>query len=319
MGKATERIQEIGILPVAVLTSPEQSKPFADALCSGGIPCIEVLARAEGAFERMQEMKAAHPEMVVGAGTVLTVAQAEAAINAGADFIVSPGFLPEMLAYCQKRGVDLVPGCTSASEIQVAYNAGLRVVKFFPTKSCGDLPAMKDLSGPFGGLTFLPTGGITFDNLDLYMKSPYIAAAGGSFVGTRDMLDKGEYAEIEARCRRARLASVGFELAHVGINHASREESQKTVKLLCALLGVAPVEHSKCTFAGTVFECNDFEGPGEKGHVGFRTRSIRRAMAWVKDQGFTVDEQYNKYDAKGNVSCFYVKEQIAGFAIHFVK
>ena len=319
MGKATERILEIGIVPVANITNPEWSVPLANALCNGGIPVIEVLARSEGAFERMQEMKKAHPEMLVGAGTVLTVAQAEQAINAGADFIVSPGFLPEMLIYCQSRGVDLMPGCATASEIQQAYNAGLRVVKFFPTKACGDLPAMKDLSGPFSGIQFLPTGGINFDNLDQYMKSPVIAAAGGSFVGSKDVLAKGDFALIEQLSRKARKISLGFQLAHVGINHASKEESQKTVKFLCSLLGLDPVEHSKCTFAGSWFECNDFQGPGKNGHIGIRTFSIIRAMAWVKEQGLEIDESLNKYDAKGNVTCFYLKDEIAGFAIHFVK
>lgn len=317
MGKATDRIQQIGILPVAILDDPALTAPLANALCRGGIPCMEVLFRSKGALERMKEMKAARPEMFVGAGTILFVEQAAEAIDNGADFIVSPGFDPEMLALCQSRGVDLIPGCTSASEVQQAYKAGLRVVKYFPSKNLGGLPAIEDLAGPFAGMKFLPTGGITIDELPAFMSSPAIAAVGGSFVGTRLTLERGDFAEIEARCRLCMSYSLGFELAHIGLNHGSREEARQTAELLCGLLSVTPTEQDDCIRAGDWFECG--KGPGERGHVGFRTNSVMRALAWARFRGLEIDERYSRYDESGELTDFCLKQQIAGFAIHFMQ
>ena len=321
MGKeqVIQRIMEIGVLPVANIKKQEWAEPLAGALCSGGIPTIEVLARSEGAFEAMERMTRAQPQLLAGAGTIITRSQAAEAIAAGADFIVSPGYSADIVELCMEKDVAVVPGCTSASELQQAYAAGLRFVKFFPTQAAGGLAAMKDLTGPFPGVRFLPTGGITLDTLGEYLSSSVIGACGGSFVAPKELLERGEFEAIAARCRQARAISLGFTLAHVGVNHASREEAEKTAKLFASIFCMPVIEHSACLFAGTAMECNDFEGPGQKGHIGIRTTSMRRACAWLRELGVELREDCRKYNDKGELTCVYLKQEIGGFAIHVVQ
>lgn len=317
--QAANRIMQLGILPVIHIREPQWAEPLAQALIAGGIPAIEILARSEGALDILHHMKQAHPEMTVGAGTIMTVADAEAAVRAGADFIVSPGYDQAMVDACAAWGVSIVPGCTTATELQKAYVSGLRLVKFFPTEAAGGLKAMSDFSGPFAGMKFLPTGGISLDNLESYLSSDRIGACGGSFVAPKDCLERGDFAAITEKCRQARRAALGFRLAHIGINHSDHEEASRTAELLCRLFALPPVRHSKCTFAGTAVECNDFMGPGQKGHIGFQTHSMPRALAWLEDQGVALMEDNRKYDKDGNLSCVYLRDEIAGFAIHIVK
>lgn len=317
--QAIQRILEIGVLPVANIKKPEWAQPLAKAMCDGGIPAIEVLARSQGAFEAMRCMKASQPDMLVGAGTILTCAQAAEAIDAGADFIVSPGFDPELVELCLKRDVAVIPGCTSASEIQQAYNAGLRLLKFFPAQAAGGLAAMKDFAGPFQGLQFLPTGGITLDTLGELLASSVIGACGGSFVAPAELLAREDFQSITERCRQARKIALGFTLAHVGINHASRAESEQTAKCFASLFCMPTIEHSACVFAGSAMECNDFMGPGERGHIGVRTTSMLRACAWLRGNHVELREDYRKYNAAGKLTCVYLKQEIGGFAIHVVQ
>lgn len=316
MKHAVQRILELGILPVIHVQDPAWTDPLAQALIDGGIPAIEVLARSEGALEVVRRMKQAHPEMTVGAGTILSVERAREAVQAGADFIVSPGYDQAMVDACSAWKVPFIPGCSTATELQQAYVSGLRLVKFFPTEAAGGRKAMEDFAGPFAGMKFLPTGGISLDNLAHYLSSDKIGACGGSFVAPKDCLMQGDFSAVTERCRRARREALGFRLAHVGINHGSREEAERTASLFCALFGMELVEHAQCSFAGTAVECNAFQGPGEKGHIGFRTWSMPRALAWLEEQGVQWREDYRKYDADGALTCVYLKEEIAGFAVH---
>ena len=319
MSNALDRILGLGILPVIHVKDPAWAEPLAQALIDGGLPAIEILVRSEGALDILRTMKQNHPEMTVGAGTIMTIEMAEAAVKAGADFIVSPGYEQEMVDACNRWGVPIVPGCSTSTEIQRAYVSGLRLVKFFPTMAAGGLKAMTDFAGPLSGMKFLPTGGISLDNLETYLASDTIGACGGSFVAPKATLEQGDWASVVEKCRKARQAALGFRLAHVGINHGSQEEARKTAELFCRLFALAPTVHPACTFAGTAIECNDFMGPGEKGHIGFRTFSMTRALAWLADQGVALREDFRKYDSSGNLNCVYLKDEIAGFAVHIVK
>lgn len=319
MNRATDRIMELGILPVIHVKDPAWQEPLAQALIDGGLPAIEVLCRSESALDILKSMKQNHPEMTVGAGTVMTVEMAEAAVKAGADFIVSPGYDQQMIDTCKSWGIPVIPGCSTSTELQRAYVSGLRLVKFFPTETAGGIKAMSDFAGPFKGMKFLPTGGISLDNLESYLSSNVIGACGGSFVAPKATLEQGDWAAVTEKCRKARQAALGFRLAHIGINHGSEAEGRQTADLLCRLLNMAPVAHKACTFAGTAVECNYFMGPGEKGHIGFRTYSMTRALAWLTEQGAALREDFRKYDSDGNLSCVYLRDDIAGFAIHIVK
>lgn len=203
MDNISSIMEQYGVLPVINITDPAQALPLADALCEGGLPLLEVTLRSDCSLEAIRRIKAAKPEMLVGAGTVLTGQAVDDALAAGADYIVSPGFDPELADYCKAKGVLMVPGCATPSEIQLAVKRGLTVLKFFPAELGGGVAAIKLISGPFPMVRFLPTGGITMDNLGDYLATGKVIACGGSFMATAAQLKAGDYAGIAASCRKA--------------------------------------------------------------------------------------------------------------------
>ena len=191
-----KKIEELGIVPVVVLQDIKDAKPLAQALCEGGLPCAEVTFRTEAAEESIRIMTEAFPQMLVGAGTVLTKAQVDAAVEAGAKFIVSPGFDPEIVDYCLEKQIPVFPGCITPSEIAQAVKRGLRVVKFFPAEQFGGVAAIKALSAPYVGLKFMPTGGVSAANLKDYFGCKSIIACVGSWMVKGDLIVAGKFDEI---------------------------------------------------------------------------------------------------------------------------
>lgn len=191
-----KRIEELGIVPVVVLQDTKDAKPLAEALCDGGLPCAEVTFRTEAAEESIRIMTEAFPQMLVGAGTVLTTAQVDAAVAAGAKFIVSPGFDPEIVDYCLDKQIPVFPGCITPSEIAQAVKRGLRVVKFFPAQQFGGVATIKALSAPYVGLKFMPTGGVSAANLKDYFGCKSVIACGGSWMVKGDLIAAGKFDEI---------------------------------------------------------------------------------------------------------------------------
>lgn len=204
MNEMNERISRIGVVPVIKLNHPERdAAPLARALCEGGIPAAEVTFRAAGADVAIRRMKEACPEMIVGAGTVLTTEQVDRAKQAGAEFIVSPGFDAELVAYAQHSGLPVYPGCTTATDYQAALKLGLEVLKFFPAEQSGGLAKIKALSAPFPMFKVMPTGGISLKNLKEYLSCPVVAACGGSYMVAADLIDGQKWDEIIDLCRRS--------------------------------------------------------------------------------------------------------------------
>ena len=175
------RISEIGVVPVIKLSNPERdAAPLAKALTAGGVPVAEVTFRAAGADTAIRLMKEACPDMLVGAGTVLTTEHVDKAMAAGAEFIVTPGFDPELCAYCAEKGIAIYPGCTTPTDYHAALKFGLKVLKFFPAEQSGGLAKIKAMSAPFPMFKVMPTGGISLKNLKEYLSCPVICACGGS-------------------------------------------------------------------------------------------------------------------------------------------
>ena len=205
MNDLNRRISGIGVVPVIKLNHPERdAAALAKALCEGGVPVAEVTFRAEGADRAIRLMKEARPDMIVGAGTVLTVEQVDRAVDAGAEFIISPGFDPELVAYCLKKGVAVYPGCTTPTDYQAALKFGLEVLKFFPAEQSGGLAKIKAMSAPFPMFRVMPTGGISLKNLKEYLSCPVVAACGGSYMVTADLIDNQRWDEIVDLCRKSR-------------------------------------------------------------------------------------------------------------------
>lgn len=204
MSDVNKRIEEIGVVPVIKLTNPERdARPLADALCEGGLPVAEVTFRAQGADTAIRLMKEAHPEMLVGAGTVLTAEHVDKALAAGAEFIVTPGFDGELVQYCQEKGIAIFPGCTTPTDYHAAYKFGLEVLKFFPAEQSGGLAKIKAMNAPFPMFKVMPTGGISLKNLKEYLSAPVICACGGSYMVTADLIENQKWDEIIDICKQS--------------------------------------------------------------------------------------------------------------------
>ena len=204
MNVMNEKISAIGVVPVIKLNHPERdAAKLGKALSAGGVPVAEITFRAAGADTAIKLMKEACPDMLVGAGTVTTTAQIDKVIAAGGDFIVSPGFDPELVAYAQEKNIPIFPGCTTASEYQQALKFGLELIKFFPSEQSGGLAKIKALAAPFPQFKVMPTGGISLKNLADYIKAPVIAACGGSYMVTADLIDNNKWDEITELCKKS--------------------------------------------------------------------------------------------------------------------
>ena len=203
MNAVLEKIEKIGIVPVVVLNDAKDAEPLAKALCNGGLPCAEVTFRTEAAEESIRIMTEKFPEMLVGAGTVLTTEQVDRAVAAGAKFIVSPGLNPVTVKYCQAKGVPVIPGIMTPSEIELALSLGLTEVKFFPAEAAGGVKMIKALSAPYGNVRFMPTGGISPANMEDYLSFPKVFACGGSWMVKKDLIQAGAFDRITELCRQA--------------------------------------------------------------------------------------------------------------------
>ena len=203
MNETLEKLGQYGIVPVVVLNDSKDAEPLADALCEGGLACAEVTFRTEAAAESIKIMSEKHPEMLVGAGTVLTVEQVGTAVAAGAKFIVSPGLNPEVVKYCLDKNIAITPGVVTPSEMEQAIELGLNIVKFFPAEPSGGLSMIKAVSAPYTMLKFMPTGGINPGNVKEYLKSDKIFACGGSWMVKGDLVDAGDFDKIKELTKEA--------------------------------------------------------------------------------------------------------------------
>ena len=302
-----ETISKIGIVPVVKLDDAKDAAPLADALCKGGLPCAEVTFRTAAAAEAISIMTKAHPDMVVGAGTVLTTDQVDQAVEAGAKFIVSPGLNP------------ITPGTNSPSEIETAIEFGLEVVKFFPAEQSGGIAKIKAMAAPYVNMKFMPIGGINAKNLISYLDFPKVIACGGSWMVPGDLIANGEFDKIEELTREAVKTMLGFEIAHVGVNTASEADAIKAAERFGFIFGMPVKNGNSSVFAGSAVEFMKEPYLGKNGHIAIRTNYIERAVNYLSTVlGVEFDESSAKRDAKGALKAIYMKEEIGGFAVHLV-
>jgi len=203
-----ERLKKSIIVPVVVIDDEKNAVETANALLEGGIDVMEITFRTKAAPMAINAVAQNCPDMLVGAGTILNLEQCKLAVEMGAKFIVSPGFDPTVVAWCVEHNIAVTPGCVTPSEISQAVNMGLEVVKFFPANVYGGLNAMKNLSAPFGGIKFMPTGGINTSNIKEYVDAPFIHAVGGSWICPKDEISTRNFKKITALCKEARTAAM---------------------------------------------------------------------------------------------------------------
>ena len=313
-----ERVAMAGVIPVIKIEDPAYAVPLANAIMAGGIRTIEVTVRNDTAFESIRLIHENVPGMMVGACTILTPEMVDQAQAAGADYIVAPGLNLPTVRRCKELDLPIVPGCVTPSEIQTAIDEGLKVLKFFPAGTLGGVEALKLMAGPFPGVKFVPTGGITFDNLGEYLSCKAIAACGGSFMAKADLIKANAWDQITENCRKAVNLALGFRLVHVGINHETEEEASAAAARLANLFCLPVRNCSKSVFADPYVENMKFKFYGEKGHIGFKTNSLDRAVKYLRTVGVEFNEESCQYDAAGKLTCIYLKEEVGGFAIHLV-
>lgn len=319
MNPVIEEISKIGIVPVIALDDAKDAEPLAKALCKGGLPCAEVTFRTAAAEESIRIMSEKFPELLVGAGTVLTTEQVDRAVGAGAKFIVSPGLNPKVVAYCTSKNIPVVPGCSNPSDVEQAIELGLDVVKFFPAEAAGGLKMIKAMSAPYTSVKFMPTGGINADNVIEYLNFGKIVACGGSWMVSKDLVAAGEFDKIENLTRAAVEKMLGFELKHIGINETDENAADKTASQFESIFGFAKKTGNSSVFAGSGIEVMKAPYLGANGHIAIGTNYIERAVYHLEKRGVEFDRSTEKRDAKGNLKAIYIKGEISGFAVHLVQ
>ena len=317
MTELEKRIENLTLIPVIRLDRVEDAAPLAKALSEGGLPVAEVTFRTACAADAIREMKRACPDMLVGAGTVLIAEQVDAAIEAGAEFIVSPGLNPDVVEYCLEKEIPVIPGCATPSEVEAAISYGLTTVKFFPAEAAGGVKMIRAMSAPYSGIRFMPTGGITLENIGSYLACPAVLACGGSFTVSDTDLKNGDFAAIREKTAEALKKIFDFKLYHVGISACDPEKAARDVALLSTLFGQPVREFPGAYFYGDWFEVIKECGRGEHGsHIGISTPHIDRAVAYFERLGYEFAYETAGRDEKGNLTVIYFKENILGFAFH---
>ncbi len=307
----TENIHNIGIVPVVVINNEESAVGLAKALVKGGLPTAEVTYRTAAAEGAIKRMVAEVPEIIVGAGTITSVEMAQSAVNAGAKYLVSPGFNPKVVQWCLDNNVTIFPGVTSPTQIEQAMEMGLETVKFFPAEAAGGIPMLKSFSSPYSKIKFMPTGGISENNVNDYLKLKNVIACGGSWICPSDLIDNGEFDKIEEFCKKAVAKMHGFKLLHVGVNSKDEQEAENTAKMFSIMFNLPISDKGAALFAGDMVEIVKKPFLGKNGHIAIGVNDMSRAVAYFEANGF-------KFREEGYVPniAIYFEQEIGGFAIH---
>lgn len=313
-----EMIQKLslaGLVPVIKVEDAADAVPLCKALSEGGLPVAEITFRSDAAEESIRRVHQELPQVMLGAGTVLTTQQVDRAVAAGAAYIVSPGLNPAVVKHCQEKGIPIVPGCANPSDIEVALSLGLTTIKFFPAEALGGLAMIKALSGPFGNVTFLPTGGVNQKNLNDYLGFSKVLACGGSWMVPEDAVKAKDWDRIRELTRNAVNAMLGLELIHVGLNVGTPEQAAEVAQTLSRLLGWPVKDGNSSMFVGEGFELMKKTGRGALGHVAIGCNNLPRAQWHLEQRGFAFAPE-SAAIKDGKLKAIYLKDDIAGFAFH---
>ncbi len=319
MNQLIKQISDIGIIPVIAFNSVDEAVPLCKALAAGGLPAAEVTFRTACAEDCIKIINREVPEMLLGAGTVLTVDQADRAMAAGAKFIVAPGYDPKVTQHVIDKGGIMMPGTASAGEMQQAMNQGCECVKFFPAEANGGVAMLKNIGAALKSAKWMCTGGVNAKNVNDYLGYEQIIAVGGTWMCKSDKIKASAWDEITAMCKEAVKTMLGFKLAHIGVNCADEAEAEKTAKAFCALFGLEYKAGNSSIFAGSAVECMKKPYLGKNGHIAIGANSVERAIYHLGRQGVEFNEASRKTDAKGGTTAIYLKDEICGFAVHLVK
>lgn len=315
-----DRISLAGLVPVVVIDSADDAVLAARALLAAGLDIMEITLRTDAGIAAIKAVSANCPEMLVGAGTVLSTDQCRAAAEAGASFIVSPGLDLEIVAWCADHQVAVTPGCVTPTEITAALKAGLRSLKFFPASVFGGVNALKNLHAPFqsAGLKFIPTGGINNENLAEYADKSFISAIGGGWLCSPEAIRKRDFQAITRETRLAIDLLLGFAVEHIGLNQDGPAAARAVGMALNQAFSLPFSENPNSVYASDKIEVLKQAYLGRFGHIGIRTHNVGRAVNYLARRGFAIDPATARYQA-GVMNFVYLEQEIGGFAIHLMQ
>ena len=319
MNPILEKVYQIGIVPVIAFNSVDEALPLCKALADGGLPAAEVTFRTACAEECIRKIHDEMPEMLLGAGTVLTTDQADRAIAAGASFIVAPGFDPNFTKHVLDKGCLMMPGTASSGEMQQAMNMGCEVVKYFPAEANGGVAMLKNIGAALKTAKWMCTGGVNAKNVNDYLGYDQIIAVGGTWMCKSDVIKAGQWDKITAMCQEAVDVMLGLELAHIGINSENEEEALATANMLSSLLSKKVAVGNSSVFVGNKeFEIMKKPGRGKNGHIAIACNNVDRAIYHLTRRGVKFDLSSMVTKNGKNTAC-YLADEVAGFAIHLVQ
>ncbi len=318
MNNVLKKIGDIGLVPVVVIDNANLAMPAAKALIDGGLDIMEITMRTEQGITAIKKVKEAYPDMLIGAGTVLSIEKAKESVDAGAEFIVSPGLNLELVEWCQNKKVAITPGAVTPTEIQQALKFNLTILKFFPGNIFGGIEGCKALYGPYRMVKFIPTGGVNKENLAEFASKPYIHAIGGSWLCKPADINNKNFGKITRIVKESIDILLGFELAHIGINTESEKESLAIAKMFTDTFGFNLKKGNSSNFSGTGIEVNKSKGPGTMGHIAIKTNSIARAAYYLGKKGYKVDWSTRK-GTEQKIVTVYLENEIGGFAVHLLQ
>ena len=315
MNAVIQTLSRIGIVPVIAIDDASKAVPLAKALAAGGLNAAEITFRTPAGEEALRQIAREMPEMLVGAGTVLTREQVDRAADAGARFLVSPGFHSEVTEYALSKGLLMLPGTAPPGELEQAMAVGLEIVKFFPAEQNGGVAKLKALAGPYPNLRWMPTGGINVKNMMDYLSFDRVPFCGGTWMVKKELIQQERWEEITAICREAVKTMLGLELGHIGINDTSPESAERTAEAFAALLGLEHKPGANSDFAGKCVEVLKKPGRGKNGHIAIACSNVDRAEYHLARRGYRFLEETRITDALGT-RVIYLDLELGGFAIH---
>lgn len=318
MNEVLKRMETTGIVPVVVIENSGKAAAAAKAMLAGGVDIMEITLRTSAGLESIKEVAKKCPETLVGAGTVLALDQCKESVENGARFIVSPGYNARVVDWCLENDIVVIPGCVTPTEITAAIERGLDILKFFPANVYGGLSAMKALAGPFGNIKFIPTGGVSAQNLGEFISASFIHAVGGSWICAKEDISSGSFDKITALCAEARQIILGFEFAHVGINTIDSEEAGDVSAQYGEAFGFMIKEGASSIFAGAGIEVVKGSYLGRNGHIAIKTNDIYRGMDYLMKNGFAIDMETAKYKGDRMIAV-YLTDEIGSFAVHLLQ
>ena len=319
MNPIIEKVYQIGIIPVIAFNSVDEALPLCKALSDGGLPAAEVTFRTACAEDCIRLIHKEMPDMLLGAGTVLTKDQVDRAMDAGASFIVSPGFDPNVCAYVYEKGGLMMPGTCSAGEMQQAMNLGCEAIKFFPAEANGGVNMLKNIGGALKTAKWMCTGGINAKNVNEYLGYDQIFAVGGTWMCKSDVIKAQQWDKITAMCKEAVDTMLGLKLVHIGINAGSEDEAMAIANLLGGLLSMKVAPGNSSIFVGNKeFEIMKQPGRGANGHIAIGCNNVDRAIYHLSRRGVKFDLDSKNVKNGKTISC-YLADEIGGFAFHLVQ